>query len=93
MKGYVGVRRGAHGDLWFYKVFLGRDPVTGTKKYVSKTGFSTRADAERYMELYISALKKRCRPDGECAAEEGDDDRTHKGVQGQEGPHLWLQSP
>ncbi len=78
MKGYVGVRRGKRADSWFYKLYLGKDAVTGKKKYVLKTGFSTRTDAERDMELTISAMEECCCPDGECAAKEVDDDRRHR---------------
>ena len=77
-KGYVGLRRGKRADSWFYKLYLGKDAVTGKKKYVLKTGFLTRADAERDMKLNINALKERCCPDGECAAKEVDDERSHR---------------
>ena len=31
MKGHIAVRHGKHRESWFYKLYLGRDPMTGKK--------------------------------------------------------------
>lgn len=37
---------------YMYRTYVGKDPITGKDKYVSKTGFRTKADAE-FAELII----------------------------------------
>ena len=56
MTGHVGVRHGKRGDSWFYKIPLGRNPVTGKKKDEKRRGYATRAEAKAVMDLRISAL-------------------------------------
>ena len=56
MQGHIGMRPGKRGDSWFYKIYLGRDPVTGKKKDEKRRGFATKAEAKAEMELRISAL-------------------------------------
>ena len=56
MTGHIGMRPGKRGDSWFYKIYLGRDPVTGKKKDEKRRGFATRAAAKAEMDLRISAL-------------------------------------
>ena len=67
MKGYIGVRHGKQGDSWFYKLYPGRDPMTGKKKYFAKLGYATKNEAKAAMALRISALTQ----DGECVAKGG----------------------
>ena len=71
MKGRIGVRHGKHRESWFYKLYLGRDPMTGKKKYVAKRGYATKNEAEDAMELRISALTQDGRGDGEDAPKGG----------------------
>ena len=56
MKGHINVRHGKRGDSWFYKIPLGRDPVTGKKRDEKRRGFATRAEAKAEMDLRISTL-------------------------------------
>ena len=56
MKGHINVRHGKRGDSWFYKIPLGRNPMTGKKKDEKRRGFATRAEAKAVMDLRISAL-------------------------------------
>ena len=56
MKGHINVRHGKRGDSWFYKIPLGRNPVTGKKKDEKRRGFATRAEAKAEMDLRISIL-------------------------------------
>ena len=44
---HIGFRGGIKGKSWFYKVFLGRHPVTKEKKYKFKRKFHTKKAAER----------------------------------------------
>ena len=44
---HIGFRLGIRGISWFYKVFLGRHPVTKEKKYKFKRKFRTKKAAER----------------------------------------------
>ena len=44
---HIGFRLGIKGKSWFYKVFLGRHPVTKEKKYKFKRTFRTKKAAER----------------------------------------------
>ena len=44
---HIDCRKGIRGISWFYKVFLGRHPVTKKKKYEFKRGFRTKKDAQR----------------------------------------------
>ena len=71
MKGRIGVRHGKRGDSWFYKIPLGRDPVTGKKRDGKKRGYATKNEAEDAMELRISALTQDGRGDGEDAPKGG----------------------
>ena len=52
MTEYKGKRVHTHG----YKVHSGRDPITGNKKYRSKGGFATKAEAKAEMNLVISSI-------------------------------------
>ena len=49
---YIGKRVHTYG----YKVHDGRDPITGRKKYISKGGFDTKAEAKAEMNLVISSI-------------------------------------
>ena len=44
---HIGFRLGIRGISWYYKVFLGRHPVTKKKKYRFKRKFRTKKAAER----------------------------------------------
>lgn len=41
MPKYEGVYQGGRGR-WYFKVWLGRDPLTGRQQQVTKRGFATR---------------------------------------------------
>ena len=71
MKGRIGMRHGKQRESWFYKLYLGRNPMTGKKKYVAKLGYATKNEAEDAMELRISALTQDGRGDGEDAPKGG----------------------
>ena len=44
---HIGFRLGIKGKSWYYKVFLGRHPVTKKKEYKFKRKFRTKKAAER----------------------------------------------
>jgi hypothetical protein len=46
MPKYDGVYQDAKGR-WYFKVWLGRDPLTGRQAQITKRGFATAADAAR----------------------------------------------
>ena len=71
MKGHIGVRHGKQGESWSYKLYAGRDAVTGKKKYLARRGYATRNEAEAAMALRISALTQDGQGDGEDAPEGG----------------------
>lgn len=52
MTGHVGQR----GEAYFYKVHVGRDPVTGKKKYEGKGGFRTREEAQAANDLHVAKI-------------------------------------
>jgi integrase len=45
-----------HGDGWQYVVYIGKDPITGKKKYKSKT-FKRQSDCEKAMNKLIRELE------------------------------------
>ena len=56
MKGHLGFRPGKNGGSWFYKLYAGRDPDAGTKKYVGNGSYPTKKEAEADMKVHINAL-------------------------------------
>lgn len=38
------------GNSWRYRISLGKDPQTGKYKYISKSGFKSKYDAEQHAE-------------------------------------------
>jgi hypothetical protein len=67
MPKYDGVYPDAKGR-WYFKVSLGRDPLTGRQAQVTKRGFATAADAARARRKDLHDAENRPRtPGGACA--------------------------
>ena len=56
MTGHIREYKGKRVRTYGYKVHNGRDPKTGKKKYISKSGFATEAEARAEMNLVISSI-------------------------------------
>ncbi|MFE3973147.1 MULTISPECIES: tyrosine-type recombinase/integrase [unclassified Peribacillus] len=54
MKGYVRKR----GNKWSYTVDVGKDPITGTRKQKTKSGFKTKKEAENALNQLVYELNK-----------------------------------
>ena len=57
MPKYEGVYRAATGS-WYFKVTLGRDPVTGKRRQLTKRGFRSAADAARARRDALDAIEE-----------------------------------
>lgn len=56
MTGHITEYKGKRVHTYGYKVHNGRDPKTGNKNYISKSGFDTEAEARAEMDLIISSI-------------------------------------
>lgn len=56
MKGHVGKRPGKTRDSYYYKVYKGRDPVTGKKKYDRQGKFATEEEARLACDMAIAKI-------------------------------------
>ena len=54
MRGFIHRR----GPSWELRVYVGRDPVTGKKKYATRSVRGTRADAERVLRDMVTAAER-----------------------------------
>jgi integrase len=61
MPKYEGVYQDA-GGRWYFKVWLGRDPLTGKQRAATKRGFPTAAEAARARREYVEAVEGGTRP-------------------------------
>lgn len=60
MPKYDGVYKDSKGR-WYFKVWLGRDPLTGRQQQLTKRGFATAADAARERRKALDGLEDRPR--------------------------------
>ncbi len=60
MPKYDGVYQDGRGR-WYFKVWLGRDPLTGRQQQLTKRGFATAADAARERRKALDGLEDRPR--------------------------------
>src|SRR5262249_10100883 len=47
---------------WYFKVWLGRDPLTGRQQQVTQRGFGTAAEAAQARRTYVDAIESGGRP-------------------------------
>jgi integrase len=67
MPKFDGVYQDAKGR-WYYKVWLGRDPISGRQTQVTKRGFATAADAARARREMLDDVDNGRRPSGVAAS-------------------------
>lgn len=67
MPKFDGVYQDAKGR-WYYKVWLGRDPISGRQTQVTKRGFATASDAARARRELLDDVDHGRRPSGVAAS-------------------------
>lgn len=55
---YFRKYKGKNGDIWSFTVDVGRDPLTGKRKQITRRGFKTKKEAKEALDKLLDSLER-----------------------------------